>query len=278
MISLRRSALIWMTVLLAAVGVVAFLIAYKIAESEAADFLDGQLRQIALNAGGGPGDLSEPEVKVDPEDEFAIEIWDTAGASLRKSSNDVILPRQSATGFTTIRFRDELWRVHQISGRHQTVQVGQRMRVREEMAEAAAIQAGIPILIAIPLAWLVVGWSLGQMLARLARLAQDIAQRGTDRKDPIPSEGVPIEVLPLIKAMNSLVVRLQTAVEQQQQFVSDAAHELRTPLAALQIQIDNLYAWTGGERSGPAFEFRAGVRRASALVDQLLRMARLQEH
>jgi len=111
---------------------------------------------------------------------------------------------------------------------------------REEMAQAAAFQAGAPILIVIPLAWLVIGWSLGQVLGRMSNLTSAIAARGVDSKEQIPVADAPSEVRPLIEAMNVLTARLQRALETQKRFVADAAHELRTPLAALRIQIDSL--------------------------------------
>lgn len=277
MISLRRSALLWMTGLLTAVGAIAFVIAYETARREAADFLDGQLRQIALNAGEGFQEIAAPGANHDPEDEFIINIWSVTGTPLRKPSSGVELPRLSNPGFSTIVAGGEEWRVYLASDGRRTVQAGQRMIVRDEMAEAAAIQAGAPVLVAIPLAWLVVGWSLNRMLGRLAGLAKSIAARGTDRRDPLPVSDVPIEVLPLVEAMNGLTVRLQEAVAQQKRFVSDAAHELRTPLAALQIQIDNLRTAATAEQSERMLEMHAGIRRASVLVEQLLRMARLEE-
>ena len=70
--------------------------------------------------------------------------------------------------------------------------------------------------------------------------------------------------------MNSLIVRLHDAVEAQRQFVSDAAHELRTPLAAMQIQVENLSRETRGAHDGATGTLARGVRRATALVSQLL--------
>ena len=66
MTSLRRTALIWMTALLTVVGVLAFFVSYDLARREAADFLDGQLRQIALNAGIGLANAEAPGAKHDP--------------------------------------------------------------------------------------------------------------------------------------------------------------------------------------------------------------------
>ena len=275
--SLRRTALVWMTVLLAIVGIVAFGLTYELARQEANGFLDGQLRQIALNAGDGLPEAAAPAVKHDAEDDFIIAMWNADGSPVRQAANAIALPRQNRQGFATIAAFGEDWRVFQASDGHRTVQVGQRMSIRLEMAEAAAIQAGMPILIVIPLAWLVIGWSLGQLLGRIAKLAQIIGRRGVESREHIPLEGVPTEILPLVSAMNALTDRLQHALEQQKRFVADAAHELRTPLAALHLQIDNLRARTGNSEVGLVDELGGGIHRASALVEQLLRLARSDE-
>ena len=276
MTSLSRSALIWTTILLAGVGAVAFVIAYEMARREAADFLDGQLRQIALNAGQGLDETAVASASPDPEDEFVIAMWNAAGEPLRKPAIEASPPSQSSPGFATVTIGGEAWRVFVASDSYRTVQVAQRMSVRDEMAQTAALQAGLPILAAIPLAWLVIGWSLSRVLWRLTNLASDIASRGAESQEPILLARVPKEVLPLATAMNGLIARLQQAVAQQKRFVSDAAHELRTPLAALQIQIDNLKAQTSPDDLAPTAELSAGVRRASMLVEQLLRVARLE--
>lgn len=277
MTSLRRSALIWMTVLLTVVGGLAFVIAYQLARYEASGFLDDQLRQIALNAGDGLAKATVSTAVDDPEDQFVITIWAPSGALLHSVPDTISLPRQPAPGFATIRAAGHKWRVYLASDAHRTVQVGQRLKIREEMAEAAAFQAGVPILVVIPLTWLVVGWALGQMLSRLTTLADQIAKRTVDNREIIPAAGVPTEVLPLVDAMNILSNRLQQALELQKRFVSDAAHELRTPLTALQIQIDNLGSQATDNQSKLVNDLRAGVGRASGLVEQLLRLARAEE-
>ena len=240
MTSLRRSALIWTTALLAVVGVIAFLISYELTRREAADFLDGQLRQIALSAGEALGDVAAPGARSDPDEDFFVSIWSASGETLRNARSGVALPRSTSPGFATIHAADDDWRVYMASDGRRFVQVAQRMSVREEMAQAAAFQAGAPILIVIPLAWLVIGWSLGQVLGRMSNLTSAIAARGVDSKEQIPVADAPSEVRPLIEAMNVLTARLQRALETQKRFVADAAHELRTPLAALRIQIDSL--------------------------------------
>ena len=275
--SLRNTALMWMTVLLTGVGALAVMISYQLAQNEAAGFLDSQLRQIALNAGQGLAADAAPPADHDPEDEFAIQIWDAAGKKIRSSSSGIEIPLQEGPGFATISAGGEEWRVYTLGDSRRTVQVAQRMVVRQELAESAAIAAAAPILIVIPLTWLVIGWSLGGVMGRLAQLAQAIADRGADSKESLSVEGVPREVRPLVDAMNVLIGRLQIALDQQRRFVSDAAHELRTPLTALQLQIENLQNEASvGQSEQVASELSTGIRRTSVLLEQLLRMARFE--
>jgi two-component system, OmpR family, sensor kinase len=275
--SLTRSALMWTTALLAGVGLIAFAIAYEFALREAGDFLDGQLRQIALNAGDGLKDVVAPGRRPDPEDQFVIEIWNAAGETPRSSTGPVELPHASQRGFSTMRAGGDDWRVYMVGDGQRFVQVAQNMRVREEMARTAAIQAGAPILIVIPLAWLVLGASLRRVLGGLSTISRAIAERGIDSRNPIPVADAPTELRPLIEAMNVLASRLQQALAAQKRFVSDAAHELRTPLTALRIQISNLRDQARDEQIAVVDDLEAGIRRATALVQQLLRLAREDE-
>jgi two-component system OmpR family sensor kinase len=273
MISLRRTALLWMTFLLALVGAAAVLISYRSTLIEASEFLDGQQRQIALNAGEGLRKNMTPPVDQDREDEFSVTIWDAAGHTIHDSMPDVRIPRQSQQGFTDISVGGQRWRVYMATDDHKVVQVAQRSAVRDELARDAAIGVAAPLLIVIPLSWIVVGWAMNRMLGRLDTLARELVERSVSADQPIPLDGIPSEVAPLVKGMNSLMARLRVAFELQKQFLADAAHELRTPLAVIQIQTDRL-ASGDDERKAAITD---GVRRASGLVNQLLRLARLDD-
>ncbi len=272
--SLRRSALIWITALLSAVGILVFFTAYELARRDVAEFLDGQLHQIALNAGEGFGDIAPHSAPRDADEDIVVSIWSASGESLRNSKHGAALPRADSQGFATIHAAGEDWRIYMASDGKRFVQVAQRMSVRDEIAQAAAVQAGTPILVAIPMAWLVLGWSLGQVLQRMSHLAQAIAARGVDAKEQISLVGAPLEVHPLIEAMNELITRLHRALEAQKRFVADAAHELRTPLAVLRIQLDNLRAQASQAQLPLVADLNSGVVRATTMVEQLLRLAR----
>ena len=210
------------------------------------------------------------------EDEISIQIWNAAGEMMLHASS-VSLPRQAKLGFADIEFAGKSWRVYTSSDGERTAQVAQRWTARNEIAGRAAYGAALPILAATPIVWIIIYFAVNRLLGHLSQVAETLAERSIDAKDPVSPGKVPTEIAPLIVAMNALMERYQKAVERQRRFVSDAAHELRTPLAALQIQVDNLGAHVrpGSVESDTVDELNAGVRRATALVTQLLKMARL---
>lgn len=276
--SLRRAALVYVTVLLAVIGLAASALAYRYAHNAATEFLDGQLRQIALNAGTGFSAAGAPaDPDHDPEDEFAVSFWDAKGALVHASLPSVHLPRQHQPGYANAEAAGEQWRLYTTGNSRGTVQVAQREVVRQEIAQTAALGAAGPILIAIPLAWLVVGWAMNRVLKRLNALSIELAERSVGATAPIALDGIPAEVAPLVRSMNSLIVRLADALAAQRRLVSDAAHELRTPLAGMQIQVENLAREAEDAHRGTTAALARGVRRASALVNKLLLLATLEQ-
>ena len=275
MVSVRRTALIWMTALLTLVGLMGASLAYLVDLTQANILLDRQLRQIAINAGLGVALRGPSGARQDADDEIVVQVWDDGTGRPQSSNPDIEIPRQAMPGFSTIEVASGAWRSFAAMDGHTSVQASQRLSVRTQLAQTAALEAATPILITIPLGWLVVGWALQRILGRLGALAGVIAERSADTQQPISVERIPIEVSPLVSAMNQLLARLHKGMDQQKQFVSDAAHELRTPLAALRLQIDNLMvAGTDAPTDAALRELGRGAGRASALVDQLLRLAR----
>jgi two-component system, OmpR family, sensor kinase len=276
--SLRRTAFLWLASLMAAVGISAAAASYFLVRNEAGDFLDNQLRQIAIYVGDAPpeADGTLPGAAPhDPEDDFVIQVWDAVAKPLRLSDPGADIPRQSKTGFSDISTATDNWRVYTLATPRRTVQVSQEMSVRQELATNASLQAALPIALLIPLSWLTLGWIIDRIMARLNRLAIAAGSRDTTNGTPIPVDDVPAEVIPFVGSINKLLTRLHALLDRQRRFVSDAAHELRTPLTALQIQIDNLrYVNTDRSFAPRVADLQAGIGRVSALVGQLLRLAR----
>jgi two-component system OmpR family sensor kinase/two-component system sensor histidine kinase QseC len=279
--SLRRTFRLWLTVLLLLIGLITAVASYVLAGDEAADYLDNQLRQIALYVWDVPEGYRPDTIVApphDPEDDFVVQVWDTAGVPIMSSNPAIQIPRGTVAGFWQADTDGEEYRVYTEIDPIRTVQVSQQLEVREELAADASLRATIPIALLIPLSWLVLNWLIGRIIGQLDRVAAQVAAREASGIDPIPTEEAPAEILPLISAMNALVQRLQAALDQQRRFVADAAHELRTPLAAISLQVNNLKAAvsTDGKLAQRIADLEAGSQRASTLVGQLLRLARFE--
>lgn len=155
------------------------------------------------------------------------------------------------------------------------VAVGQKLRLRQEMVWSVVKAQLLPWMIGLPLMLLAILFALRRELAPFRRLAGAIAARAPDDNSPVPDE-VPQEVRPLVRALNALFVRIGTMLEHERRFTADAAHELRTPLAALRVQAEVLALTPdeGGRRHALS-QLQLGIERAGRLVEQLLALSRL---
>lgn len=273
MTSLRRSVLIWASVLIAVIATASVIATWHVAITEVNKLLDNELQQIAINAGQGLSEAAYDALKrTEIENRVAVQLWGESGELIHKSPGTETLPRSSVTGFSDIVVAGNAWRVYTGSDGHRFAQVAQRKSARMEIADHAAAAAAVPLLAALPIAWIAAIFGLNSLIQRVAGFASVLALRGVESKEPVVADEMPREFLPVVGAINGLIERHQQAIEQQKQFVSEAAHELRTPLAALQIQVDNLRNQPNAES---VRELGDGIRRATAMIAQLLRLARL---
>ncbi|MCX7146782.1 MAG: ATP-binding protein [Sulfuritalea sp.] len=147
---------------------------------------------------------------------------------------------------------------------------------RNEVAAEIAGQLLKPMLFALPALAVLLVVAIGFALGPLRQLARDVAERAPNRLDPLPVETLPAEVEPLVARLNSLFADIMRALENERRFTADAAHELRTPLAALKAQAQvALASVDAAERQHALNQILAGCDRATHLVAQLLTLARL---
>jgi two-component system sensor histidine kinase QseC len=156
------------------------------------------------------------------------------------------------------------------------VQVAEPVANREQVALEVASQVGLPIILVLPLLALVIVGTVRHALRPMDELAGTLATRTVANLTPLQKADLPLEVMPLVTNLNNLLQRLDHALDSERRFTADAAHELRTPLAAIQIQAQVALASHNPDGRAHALEqVLAGTRRAARLVDQLLRLARL---
>lgn len=278
MISLRTATASSLAILFTGIAVVVGATSYVSTMRESGDFLDLQQRQIARYVGDltfiAPGEAALPPH--DSEDDYVIEVTYADGRSAKTSDPTVTIPDQPATGFSSFTDANGQWRVFSLVTPGRTVQVAQQVVVRRELAAEAAARAILPFFVAIPLSWLLVAFVTTRIFKGLERLGDDVARKATTDAAPLDLSNMPREVLPLVRSMNELISRLGIALRRQQMFLSDAAHELRTPLSALTLQIGNLSQTGGTDHDERLADLRAGARRVSALTDKLLKISRYE--
>lgn len=285
MISLKRQLIYGMVALQTTVGFLTAGVSFVLSQNEANVLLDHQLVLIArsIDEGSQLSDMQKKfarESETEKANDFVIQVW-MNGLPVRASRPNFNLPRAPANGFSVLRLPNRMphahWRAYTLYHPDRVVQVSQSEMVRNDIAVHSVLRALLPGVALIPLSWILIGLLVGRVLQPLEAVAQAAHQRSLDSTEPLPVGRVPLEIVPLIDAINALISRLSHALMAQRQFLADAAHALRTPLAALQLQIDSLpHSPNGNEWQTRLHDMRQGVQRSSRLVAQLLRIARYE--
>jgi two-component system OmpR family sensor kinase len=276
--SIRRRLLAALLGALLLAGLAGSVATFLNAHGEVDRLLDEELRQVALSLRDHARlDLSRLErVSNDPDLRVLVQIWDPAFERPYSSRVAKPMPRQHEEGYANLSYEGRSWRVYTVRSGKQTIQVGQPARLRTELAAITAARLLLPVLLILPLLGVLGWWIVGRGLAPLGALATSLARRAPASLEPVPIVQAPVEVQPLVQALNSLLARLGDAFDTQRRFAADAAHELRTPLTALTLQIQLARrAESPEERDLALGRLELGVKRATRLVQQLLTMARL---
>jgi len=277
--SLRMRLLMFLLAAIVLAGAVQGALAYRSALDEADALFDYHMQQTALALRSGlPVDAQGLGPGLDPEDEnheFIVQVWTNEGLRIFESAVGAALPQIAVLGFTNVQARGGTYRVFSMQTRSQVIQVAQNMAVRQGMARSLALRTLAPLAFMAPLLVLAVWWGVSRSLAPVERVRRQLAQRQADDLSPVSDAQLPDEVQPLVSELNLLFERVQRAFEAQEHFVADAAHELRSPLAALRLQLQGLQrAGDDTARAAAIERLSAGIDRATRLVEQLLTLAR----
>jgi len=253
-------------------------VSYRYVLRESHELFDYHLRQMALSLRDQGAVLPPPGPPEDREQfDFVVQIWSADGSKiyLSHTRSRARLPERATLGFADVVTDGERWRVYSTLAGGRVIQVGQPFEVRERIAASAALRSLTPLLIFAPLVALAIWWLVGQSLRPVERIASELRRRDAQRLDPVPAEQLPTEVEPMVRSLNGLLERLRRAFAAQRAFVADAAHELRTPIAALKLQAGLVArARDDAARSAALGELNAGIDRSAHLIDQLLTLAR----
>ena len=281
--SLRRRLLGLLLGGVAAAWLVTMVFSYLDAHHEVDELFDAQLAQAAQTllalASHDDGDDIEDlgDITHKYQRRLRFQIWQADGTLLMRSKNAPKTPLTAADGFSETR-DDGHWRhFSQWNEEHGLqVQVSENHHVRDELIGHIAWRLLLPALFGLPLIGLWVWLATRQGLASLDGIARQIASRAPQQLQPLCPATAPEEIRTMLEALNGLFQRVEAALEGERRFTADAAHELRTPLAALQAQLQvALRARDAEERDRSLHQLQSGLSRASHLVDQMLQLARL---
>lgn len=213
----------------------------------------------------------------DPPDSSLIvtQTWSRSGKRVFTSDPTVVLPFSAADGVSRPLIGGEEWIVYTVVDGDGVVQAAQRASARSELARESAIKIVPPLLAVMAVVAVLLVFALRRGLQPLDATARDIGVRTASALKPIPTDDVPKEITPLVAAINGLMVRLADAFSVQRRFLADAAHELRTPVTALRLQLQLLQRSTdAATRDDAVRELALGIERSHHLIEQLLQVAR----
>ena len=308
MISIRRALLVSILGITTLVLLVAAAFSYRAGLQEAGELFDAKLAhssRVLMSLVDEP--LSDLDARPDDHTPRVIEVWhgraegegdalampdghayETKLAFQVRDARGTLLLRSDSgpdrrlapliPGFADQVIDGEHWRTFTLkSPSGHWYQSGELAAIREEIAEEIALGTMLPLLAALPLlalfVWVAVGWACRS----LQRVSDAVALRAPERLEPIQLARVPREVFGLVQALNGLLARLQSGLARERRFTADAAHELRTPLAALKVHAYNLHhADDDSERAQSQAHLDAGIQRMERLVAQLLALSRIE--
>jgi two-component system OmpR family sensor kinase/two-component system sensor histidine kinase QseC len=274
--SIRARLLIALMLLVAGVSLLAATVTYRRVLNETSTLFDYQLRQMALSLRSQITVAPQIEVPPDQGDtDFVIQIWDQFGARVYLSRPGLPLINQTVLGYADLSMQGRPWRAYGLQTVDGVIQIAQPIEVRERLARAAAIRVVVPLMLLLPIMILFVAWIVRRGLLPLRHVTAEIQRRDVHSLAPLAAGEVPLELAPLVGELNRLLARLQESFAVQRAFISDAAHELRSPLTALRLQLQ-LFDRAPDETARQDARMHLGdaVERAIHLVEQLLTLAR----
>lgn len=207
-----------------------------------------------------------------------FQVWDSRnGRMLLRSQNAPAAPIGAASeGFQDINFDGYRWRSlgHFIPERGTRVLVAERADIRYRLAEEVVIESVLPTVLGLPLIGLLVLIIVSAGLHPLNQLARKLRSKQPHDLSPIALDPVPKELAVLVDSANELLRRLEAGFERERRFTADAAHELRTPIAAMKVHLQNLIDESGGQAAGSLGSLKRSVDRMKRLVEQILTLNR----
>ena len=271
-----KKRLIWGTsVFSLLLGCLLIFTAYKIALHEVDEILDTQMQYMAERSTTQPLTTITSKIELHRtyhEEDLLVDIWAYKDQSHLWHQTHLLIPPVKQAGFYTQETPQGKWRVYVIPLKDYQIQVSQQEQVRKNFAWELAGSMFVPYVLLLPFAIIILAFIISLSLKPLEDFKAELRSRDSDGLAPIDSQDYPQELIPTIEEMNHLFGRIQQAQAEQKQFIADAAHELRTPVTALNLQTKILMSQFPEHEA--LINLSKGLARIQHLVTQLLALAK----
>lgn len=276
--SIKHNLLVALIGTFTAITIISAIIIFNTTQEEANEFSNAQLQQTASLVAYTNISQLKVESPKDNDLKFSILIFDNQNRLIKTiGDNYGINTPASHEGYGEMQMGSEKIYYYCKQTDNFTVLSIQPKSIRDELSMIGSLLSVSSLL----LFGVVFGLLMWFLLARGLKPVQDfglqISKFDLDNIEPLATTNLPSELEPLAKSINQMAFRLKQNINQQKSFIEDAAHELRTPLAALNLQIDLVKkSETKEELSTHIKLLSKGITRSNRLVEQLLAMTRLE--
>ena len=245
------------------------------------EMLDYQLEQVARAL-----ILSDVQSSVlawddDPSLHLDVQIWDQQANRLYRSSGQIDLGPDTRAGFSAEPSGPQadavMLRVFTLNSPARTVQVMHSQALRDALSRDAELEVLLPTLLVMLIGAALVATTIRQGLAPIRELDEELSRRDTLSLTPVTLPHAPAELASVIRTLNRLLQQLDTSLQAHKRFIANAAHELRTPITALGLEVNNLAPGQDpAQMLATARRLKLGVQRTQHLLQQMLTLARLE--
>lgn len=217
----------------------------------------------------------------DYADAHMFRAWDDGNIRFYSSTAFLSDVPQQRVGFTTLTYRGEEWRVYSLPIPNSTIvmEVGEKIALRETLVSNIVLNLFFPLLVLVPVIGFLIWLGINSGLRTIHGLVRQIRTRSPDDLSAIPVEALPRDLLPLGRSINQLLAKLGHSLTLERRFSDLAAHQLRTPQASVKLLLQMLNnSDSEQERQAIIADLVASNNRATHLIEQLLKLARVSHH
>lgn len=274
--SLQSELSRWIILAASLLMVIGGLVSSGIAFMEAREIQDSLLQEIGMLVQQGYRPNKPTELKNQEGEEISLLIQPLEDPS---NQSTLVFSKTLKNGLQTVTLGDEPWRVLviELADEQRHYIIAQPTELRDDLAVASGLNVFLPMLVLVGLMLLLVRWIIRYQFKPLKQLAAQLHHQDASHPEPLPQQNVPAEIYPFVESINSLLERIRHSMNRQQRFIADAAHELRTPVTALSLLVENVKKATSPQdQEERQQQVETSLQRLRSLLNQLLDMARLQ--